>query len=122
MFESLIPRGKMGRPEETATVAVFFASDDSSFVNGVELSVDGGFSVYLKSGELGECMIARALTEIRQVSKVGFAKLFRHLTYNARSSPVAMRNSNIMSMSGTATTRQVDRRRRLLIPGRQQTF
>src|ERR1700758_2026869 len=44
MFESLIPRGKMGRPEEIAAVALFLASDDSSFVNGVELAVDGGFS------------------------------------------------------------------------------
>lgn len=41
-FESLIPRGKMGRPEEIATVALFLACDDSSFVNGVELAVDGG--------------------------------------------------------------------------------
>jgi NAD(P)-dependent dehydrogenase (short-subunit alcohol dehydrogenase family) len=44
MFESLIPRGKMGQSEEIATVALFLASDDSSFVNGVELFVDGGFS------------------------------------------------------------------------------
>ena len=44
MFESLIPRGTMGRPEEIAAVALFLASDDSSFVNGVELSVDGGLS------------------------------------------------------------------------------
>src|ERR1700721_1617118 len=44
MFESLIPRGKMGQPEEIAAVAVFLASADSSFVNGVELSVDGGLS------------------------------------------------------------------------------
>ena len=44
MFESAIPRGKMGRPEEIAAAAVFLASDDSSFVNGVELSVDGGLS------------------------------------------------------------------------------
>ena len=44
MFESLIPRGKMGRPEEIAAVALFLASDDSSYVNGVELPVDGGFS------------------------------------------------------------------------------
>ena len=44
MLESLIPRGKMGRPEEIATVALFLAADDSSFVNGVELAVDGGFS------------------------------------------------------------------------------
>ena len=44
MFESVIPRGKMGRPEEIAAAALFLASDDSSFVNGVELSVDGGLS------------------------------------------------------------------------------
>src|SRR3954465_14499505 len=44
MFESLIPRGKMGRPEEIAGAALFLASDDSSFVNGMALSVDGGFS------------------------------------------------------------------------------
>lgn len=44
MFESAIPRGKMGRPEEIAAAALFLASDDSSFVNGVELSVDGGLS------------------------------------------------------------------------------
>ncbi|MDL5156143.1 SDR family NAD(P)-dependent oxidoreductase [Actinomycetospora termitidis] len=41
-FESLIPRGTMGRPEEIASVALFLASDDSSYVNGMELSVDGG--------------------------------------------------------------------------------
>jgi NAD(P)-dependent dehydrogenase (short-subunit alcohol dehydrogenase family) len=44
-FESLIPRGKMGRPEEIATVALFLASDDSSYVNGMELVVDGGTTV-----------------------------------------------------------------------------
>jgi NAD(P)-dependent dehydrogenase (short-subunit alcohol dehydrogenase family) len=42
MFESLIPRGKMGRPEEIAAVALFLASDDSSYVNGMELVADGG--------------------------------------------------------------------------------
>jgi NAD(P)-dependent dehydrogenase (short-subunit alcohol dehydrogenase family) len=41
-FKSQIPRGEMGRPEEIATVAVFLASNDSSFVNGIELFVDGG--------------------------------------------------------------------------------
>jgi len=44
MFESLIPRGKMGRPEEIAAAALFLASDDSSFVNGLEFNVDGGMS------------------------------------------------------------------------------
>ena len=41
-FVSLIPRGSMGRPEEIATTALFLASDDSSFVTGVDLQVDGG--------------------------------------------------------------------------------
>jgi NAD(P)-dependent dehydrogenase (short-subunit alcohol dehydrogenase family) len=44
-FESLIPRGKMGRPEEIASVALFLASDDSSYVNGMELVADGGTTV-----------------------------------------------------------------------------
>ena len=37
-----IPRGTMGKPEEIAGAAAFLASDDSSFVNGIELFVDGG--------------------------------------------------------------------------------
>ena len=41
-FESLIPRGTMGRPEEIASIALFLASDDSSYVNGLELVADGG--------------------------------------------------------------------------------
>jgi NAD(P)-dependent dehydrogenase (short-subunit alcohol dehydrogenase family) len=44
-FESLIPRGKMGRPEEIASVALFLASDDSTYVNGMELVADGGTTV-----------------------------------------------------------------------------
>jgi NAD(P)-dependent dehydrogenase (short-subunit alcohol dehydrogenase family) len=41
-FKSQIPRGEIGRPEEIASVALFLASSDSSFVNGIELFVDGG--------------------------------------------------------------------------------
>jgi len=44
MFESLIPRGEMGRPEGMATVALFLASYASSFGNGGGWCVDGGFS------------------------------------------------------------------------------
>jgi NAD(P)-dependent dehydrogenase (short-subunit alcohol dehydrogenase family) len=41
----MIPRGKMGSPEEIAAVALFLASDDSSYVNGMELVADGGTTV-----------------------------------------------------------------------------
>ncbi|MGW6276171.1 SDR family NAD(P)-dependent oxidoreductase [Kribbella sp. NPDC055071] len=41
-FESVIPRRKMGRPEEIATAALFLASADSSYINGTELVADGG--------------------------------------------------------------------------------
>ena len=44
-FESVIPRRAMGSPEEIASVALFLASDDSSYVNGMELVVDGGTTV-----------------------------------------------------------------------------
>lgn len=37
-----IPAGRVGEPEEIAKAALFLASDDSSFVNGTELFVDGG--------------------------------------------------------------------------------
>jgi NAD(P)-dependent dehydrogenase (short-subunit alcohol dehydrogenase family) len=43
-FRSMIPRKELGRPEEIATVALFLASSDSSFVNGMEICVDGGIS------------------------------------------------------------------------------
>jgi NAD(P)-dependent dehydrogenase (short-subunit alcohol dehydrogenase family) len=38
------PLGRLGRPEEIASVAAFLASDDASFVNGVVLPVDGGYT------------------------------------------------------------------------------
>jgi NAD(P)-dependent dehydrogenase (short-subunit alcohol dehydrogenase family) len=41
-FVSLIPMGRIGRPHEIATAALFLASDDSSFITGIELFVDGG--------------------------------------------------------------------------------
>jgi NAD(P)-dependent dehydrogenase (short-subunit alcohol dehydrogenase family) len=43
-FAAAIPLNRMGRPEEIAAAALFLASDDSSFVAGAELSVDGGFA------------------------------------------------------------------------------
>lgn len=39
-----IPSGRIGRPEDVANAVLFLASEDSSFVNGVELFVDGGMN------------------------------------------------------------------------------
>ncbi|WP_375765719.1 SDR family oxidoreductase [Archangium gephyra] len=47
IFDSLaasVPMGRLGDPDEVAKAVVFLASDDSSFVNGVELFVDGGLA------------------------------------------------------------------------------
>ena len=41
-FVSIIPMGRISNPCEVAAVALFLASDDSSFVTGIELFVDGG--------------------------------------------------------------------------------
>ncbi|MDF5713021.1 MAG: SDR family oxidoreductase [Rhizonema sp. NSF051] len=41
---SAIPLGRVGKPDEIAKAVVFLASADSSFVNGIELFVDGGMA------------------------------------------------------------------------------
>jgi NAD(P)-dependent dehydrogenase (short-subunit alcohol dehydrogenase family) len=43
-FASMVLLGRLGESEEIATVALFLASDDSSFINGAELFVDGGLA------------------------------------------------------------------------------
>jgi NAD(P)-dependent dehydrogenase (short-subunit alcohol dehydrogenase family) len=42
MFAEAIPAGRLGYPEEVAKAATFLVSDDSRFIRGVELFVDGG--------------------------------------------------------------------------------
>jgi NAD(P)-dependent dehydrogenase (short-subunit alcohol dehydrogenase family) len=44
MISTSIPLGRLGTSDEIAKAVVFLASDDSSYVSGVELFVDGGFA------------------------------------------------------------------------------
>jgi NAD(P)-dependent dehydrogenase (short-subunit alcohol dehydrogenase family) len=41
-FKTTIPMGRMGKPKEIAAAAVFLASDESSYIGGIDLPVDGG--------------------------------------------------------------------------------
>jgi NAD(P)-dependent dehydrogenase (short-subunit alcohol dehydrogenase family) len=46
MFEKLSktqPIGRMGKPEEVATLALYLCSDEASFVTGTDYPLDGGF-------------------------------------------------------------------------------
>jgi NAD(P)-dependent dehydrogenase (short-subunit alcohol dehydrogenase family) len=44
VIASQVPLGRLGQPDEVAKVVVFLASDDSSFVTGIELFADGGIA------------------------------------------------------------------------------
>jgi NAD(P)-dependent dehydrogenase (short-subunit alcohol dehydrogenase family) len=44
MFASMTPLGRLGLPEEIASAAYFLASDESSYVTGIDLPVDGGLA------------------------------------------------------------------------------
>ena len=45
MLKKIIPLGRVGRPKQVAAAACFLASDESSFIAGAELDVDGGMTL-----------------------------------------------------------------------------
>lgn len=45
-FLSNIPMGRYGEPEEAASLALYLASDDASYITGVTVLEDGGFSLF----------------------------------------------------------------------------
>jgi len=44
MISNTVPLGRFGTPDEIAKAVVFLASDDSSYITGTELFIDGGFA------------------------------------------------------------------------------
>ncbi|MGZ3717566.1 MAG: SDR family NAD(P)-dependent oxidoreductase, partial [Bdellovibrionota bacterium] len=43
-FATQIPMGRRGKPEEIAAAVAFLASEESSYITGVDLAVDGGWA------------------------------------------------------------------------------
>lgn len=46
IFESMIPMGRLGDPEEIGPLAVFLASDAASYVTGAAIVIDGGYTAW----------------------------------------------------------------------------
>jgi NAD(P)-dependent dehydrogenase (short-subunit alcohol dehydrogenase family) len=45
-MRNVVPMKRMGRPEEAAKTVLFLASDDASFITGIDVFVDGGLASF----------------------------------------------------------------------------
>ena len=48
----MTPLGRLGTPEEVGKLVAFLASDDSSFITGESITIDGGVMAYTWPGEM----------------------------------------------------------------------
>jgi NAD(P)-dependent dehydrogenase (short-subunit alcohol dehydrogenase family) len=51
-FLAAIPVGRLGTPDDVAALALFLASDESSFVSGTAIPIDGGRDALSAAGEI----------------------------------------------------------------------
>ena len=75
------PAGRVGRPEDIATLVAFLASDEASWITGVNIVIDGGVSA--KMVYLDESVIEDGLTMLFQDRDIG--KMFRELIERLKS-------------------------------------
>jgi NAD(P)-dependent dehydrogenase (short-subunit alcohol dehydrogenase family) len=84
MISGAAPLGRFGTPDEIAKAVVFLASDDSSYITGTELSVDGGFAQVRSSKPISKKPISDA--KFQYLPEAMPAKLNRQLPESERRS------------------------------------
>jgi NAD(P)-dependent dehydrogenase (short-subunit alcohol dehydrogenase family) len=75
------PAGRVGKPEDIAALVAFLASDEASWITGVNIVIDGGVSV--KMVYLDENIIEEGLSALFQDREVG--KMFREIIEKLKS-------------------------------------
>lgn len=71
LFEETIPLGRMGLPSDVGNAAIFFCSEQSSYISGQLLSIDGGLSVHENASlaRLAASLFNKKLIDERWIKK-----------------------------------------------------